>query len=258
MKKFWKLTMAAAMTVGLVACGSSASQEENKESANVLTVGISPDYKPYEYLDKNNEMKGFDIDMVELFEGYLKEDGEEITLEFKQMDFDNIITQIQGDQVDLGISGFTYSEDRKVEWSNPYLGTSQVAVLPADSEIATLDDLKGKSLVAQTGATGEQAAKEVEGAEVTGLKNVQDIMNALSAHQYDAAIVDLGVAKNYVANGEYKMLEGSLMDEKNYIIAKEGNKEVIDKMNKCIEKFLASEDYAKLCEKYDLSPLETE
>lgn len=257
MKKMMKAVAALGMAATLVACGGG-QQPKADDNANVLTIGISPDYKPYEYLDKNNEMQGFDIDMVALFEGYLSEEGEDITLEFKQMDFDNIITQIQGDQVDLGISGFTYSEDRKVEWSNPYLGTSQVAVLPADSDIASVEDLKGKSLVAQTGATGEEAAKEVEDAEVTGLKNVQDIMNALSAHQYDAAIVDLGVAKNYVANGEFKMLEESLMDEKNYIIAKEGNKEVIDKMNKCIEKFLASEEYKEMCEKYDLSPLETE
>ena len=36
-----------------------------------------------------------------------------------------------------------------------------------------------------------------------------------------------------------------------------GNKDVIKKINKCIKKFLASDDYAKLCKKYDLSPLET-
>lgn len=32
---------------------------------------------------------------------------------------------------------------------------------------------------------------------------------------------------------------------------------MINKMNTCIKKFLASDDYAKLCKKYDLSPLET-
>lgn len=255
MKKLLKVAAAVAMVTSLVACGSAQKEEK---SGNVLTIGISPDYKPYEYLDKENNMQGFDIEMVDLFQKYLEEEGEDVTLEFKQMDFDNIITQIQGDQVDLGISGFTYSEDRKVEWSNPYLGTSQVAILPADSEITSVEELKGKSIAAQTGATAEQAANDIEDAKVTGLKNVQDIMNALSAHQYDAAVVDLGVAKNYVANGEFKMLEESLLDEKNFIIAKEGNTEVIEKMNKCIEKFLASEDYAKLCEKYDLAPLETE
>lgn len=257
MNKLLKAGCALLVAAAMVGCSSGSAPKEESSDVKTLTIGISPDYQPYESLNTDGEMEGFDIDMVALFEDYLKEEeGVEYKLEFKQMDFDNIITQIQGDQVDLGISGFTYSEDREVEWSDPYLGTSQVAIVPVDSDIETLDDLKGKSLVAQTGATGEEAANEVEDAEVTGLKNVQDIMNALSAHQYDAAIVDLGVGKNYVENGEFKMLEGSLMDEKNYIIAKKGNTEVIEKINKCIEKFLASDDYAKMCEKYGLSPLE--
>lgn len=255
LQKVLALAGTATMAMSMVACGNSSSSTE--AAGKTLTIGISPDYEPYESLDKEGNIVGFDADMVKLFEGYLTEsEGEAYTLEFVQMDFDNIITQIQGDQVDLGISGFTYSEDRKVEWSNPYLGTSQVAVVPEGSSIASLDDLKGKKLVAQTGATGEVAANEVEDAEVVGLKNVQDIMNALAANQYDAAIIDLGVAKNYVENGKFVMLEGSLMDEQNYIIAKEGNTEVIALMNKCIEKFLASEDYSKMCEEYGLAPLE--
>lgn len=44
--------------------------------------------------------------------------------------------------------------------------------------------------------------------------------------------------------------------KKNYIIAKKGNKEVIGKINTCIEKFLASEDYQKLCDQYGLKKLE--
>ena len=118
------------------------------------------------------------------------------------------------------------------------------------------DQLVGKKLAAQTGATGEQAAKEVENADVVSMKNVQDIFNGLSSNQYDAAIVDLGVAKQYVSSGNFTQLNGSLMDEKNYVIAKKGNTKMIKLMNKCIKKFLASKDYDKLCKKYDLSPLE--
>lgn len=256
MKKLLKGLLVAAMALTVTACGGGEKEASSNET-KTLTVGISPDYAPYESLTTDNEIVGFDVDMVALFEQYLTEDeGVTYKLEFKQMDFDNIVTQIQGDQIDLGISGFTYAADRKVEWSDPYLGSSQVAVLPKGSSIKSVKDLQGKSLVAQTGATGEKAAKEVKGAKVTGLKNVQDIMNALSANQYDAAIVDLGVAKNYVTNGEFTMIDESLLDEKNYIIAKEGNTEVIEKINKCIAKFVASDDYTKLCEKYELTPLE--
>ena len=256
MKKFVKVALAAVMAVSVLGV-SSTSVMAKKSNKEVITVGISPDYKPYESLNKKNKMVGFDIDMVKWFGKYLsKEEGKKVTFQFKQMDFDNIVTQLQGDQVDLGISGFTYSEDRKVEWSEPYLGSSRVAVVPNGSDITSVDQLEGKSLVAQTGATGEKAAKDVKDAQVTGLKNVQDIMNALGANQYDAAVVDSGVAKQYAQSGQFTTLDGSLLDEKNYIIAKEGNKEMIDKVNKAIEAFIASDDYKKLCDKYDLTPIE--
>ena len=229
MKKIIKLGMVALTALTMAGCSSES------EDVKTITVGISPDYAPYESENKKGDIVGFDPDMMKCFEEYLSdEEGVTYKLEMKKMD-----------------------SKRKVEWSDPYLGSSQVAVIPKDSDIASTADLEGKSLVAQTGATGEAAAKEVKDAKVTGLKNVQDIMNALSANQYDAAIVDLGVAKNYVKSDEFKMLDESLMDEQNYIIAKKGNTDMIEKMNTCIKKFLASDDYAKLCKKYDLSPLET-
>ncbi|MBM6831903.1 substrate-binding periplasmic protein [Faecalicoccus acidiformans] len=253
--KFLKMGLAAAMAMGVVGCSSSAPAEET-EDQTVITIGISPDYEPYESLNTDNEMVGFDIDMVAWFEDYLNE-NEDISykFEFKQMDFDNIVTQIQGDQIDLGISGFTYEESRKVEWSEPYLGSAQVAVVPKGSDITSIDQLSGKSIAAQTGATGEQAAADA-GGEVTGLKNVQDIMNALSANQYDAAVIDSGVAKAYEESGNFTVLDGVLMDEKNYIIAKEGNTEMIDLINQCIEAFIASEDYQAMCEEYGLTAVE--
>ena len=259
---FVKTTAAAMMALTLGACSStatSASASSAGKETKTITIGISPDYAPYESLTKDGEIVGFDPDMVEIFEGYLNEEGDvTYDLQFKQMDFDNIIVQIQGDQVELGISGFSYDPDRLVEWSEPYLGSSQVIVLPADSDIKSADDLNGKAIAVQTGSTGEAAAQEIEGAEVTGLKSVQDIMNALSAHQFDAAVVDSGVAKNYVANGNFTMVEEPLVDEKNYIIAKQGNTEIIDLMNKCIEKFIASDEYTALCEEYGLTPVTNE
>lgn len=258
MKKLLKGLLVAVMALTVSGCGSTKDDEKNNQNETVtLTIGVSPDYAPYESLDTSGNIVGFDADMVKLFEGYLSEsEGKTYKLEFKQMDFDNIVTQIQGSQIDLGISGFTYSEERKVEWSNPYTATAQVAVMPKDTKIQSVSDLEGKKLAAQTGATGEIAAKAIKNADVVGMKNVQDIFNGLSAHQYDAAIVDLAVAKNYVESGNFTMLDSSLMDEKNYIIAKEGNKDVIGKMNTCIEKFLASDDYNKLCDQYGLKKLE--
>lgn len=251
MKKLFKGLLTCIMSLSLCACGGSTKDDKTVKS---ISVGISPDYAPYELKLTDGTIEGFDIDMMNLFEGYLKEiTGEEYKFELVEMEFDAIISQIQGDQVQVGISGFTYEESRKVEWSNPYLGTSQVAVFPAGSDIKSAADLEGKVIAAQTGATGEGVAKEIKDADVKSIGKVTDIFTGLAANQYDVAIVDLGVAKNYVANGNFEMLDEVLLDEANYIIAKEGNKEVIELMNKCIEKFLASEDYSTLCTKHGVT-----
>lgn len=252
MKKLFKSLLVLALALTVTACGNG----ESNDGVKSISVGISPDYAPYELKMTDGSIEGFDIDMMNLFEGYLKEiTGETYEFELVEMEFDGIISQLQANQVEVGISGFTYDEKRVVEWSDPYLGTSQVAVFPKGSTIKSVDDLKGKTIAAQTGATGESVAKEIENADVKSISKVTDIFNGLAANQYDAAIVDLGVAKNYVANGNFEMLDEVLLDEKNYIIAKQGNKEIIELMNKCIDKLLASDDYQTLCTKHGLAPL---
>ncbi|MFQ6791892.1 MAG: transporter substrate-binding domain-containing protein [Thomasclavelia sp.] len=254
MKKLFKSLLVVALMFTMTACGKG---DDSSKDSVTLTIGISPDYPPYESLDTDGNIIGFDADMVALFEDYLtEEEGVEYKLEFKQMDFNNIVTSLQGDQLDLGISGFTYDEKRKVEWSDPYTATAQVAVMPSDTNIKSVSDLEGKKIAAQTGSTGEDAAKAVKNADVVSMDDVQDIFTGLAAHQYDVAIVDIAVGQNYVNNGNFVYLDETLMDEENYIIAKKGNTEVIEKINKCIEKFLASDDYDQLCEKYGLKQLE--
>ena len=84
---------------------------------------------------------------------------------------------------------------------------NEIRDLKLEQGKTSIEQLEGKSLAVQTGSTGEKAANEVKDAKISGLKSVQDIMNALAAHQYDAAIVDSGVAKNYVNNSDILISE---------------------------------------------------
>ena len=52
------------------------------------------------------------------------------------------------------------------------------------------------------------------------------------------------------------MLDEALLDENNFIIAKEGNDEMIALVNKAIEKFIASDDYKTLCDEWEIKGLE--
>lgn len=242
--KIFKAAIAAASVLSLTACSStSASATASTAPAKNIVIAISPDYPPFDTLSADGQLEGFDYDMGEWLFNWLNENGYNYTHEWKQMSFDTIISAIQTDQVDLGISGFTYADDRKVLFSDPYYDSAQVAVVAADSTITSKDDLKGKTIGAQLGSTGETCANEIEGANVKAVEDMGIIMESLKSGSIDAAILDIAVAENYVASGNFKMLDGSLLDENVYVIAKEGNTDLMDPINKALAAFLASDDF---------------
>ncbi|MBR4454947.1 MAG: transporter substrate-binding domain-containing protein [Solobacterium sp.] len=273
MNRLFRSAIAAAALLSLTACGTSTSAgapaataaadakepaaaetaaAEPKAESKTILIGISPDYPPYDDLNADGSITGYDYDMGEWIFNWLSENGYNYKHEWKQMSFDTIISALQADQVDLGISGFTYDSERKVLFSEPYHESAEVALVTKDSALASIDDLTGKTIGAQLGTTGETCANEIEGAKVQAIEDMGICVESLKGGAYDAVIMDLPVAENYMKTGDYKILEGTLLDEQNYIIAKEGNDELMDAVNEAIRAFLESDDCAKLNEKYGL------
>lgn len=261
MKKFVSAAITAILTLSLTACGSGSTASTSASSsaassasgkAQNIVIGISPDYPPFDDLTTSGDLTGFDYDMGEWVFTWLNENGYSYTHEWKQMSFDTIISAIQTDQVDLGISGFTYAEDRKVLFSDPYYDSAQVALVTADSPITSTDELKGANLGCQLGSTGETVAEELSPDHTTAVEDMGIAVETLKSGGYDAVILDIAVAKNYAATGNFKMLDDVLLDESTHIIAKEGNTELMDAVNKALAAFLASDDCAKLKEQYGL------
>lgn len=249
-----KLALTAGMTLGLVACSSSTTattsttDTSSTEEAQTIVIATSPDYPPYENLE-NGEMVGFDMDMVEWLFNWMNENGYNYEYEWKQMSFDTIVTALQADQVDLGVAGFVYNETRaeNASFSDPYYESGQVVLLNADSDITSVDDLVGKNIGAQSGTTGEECAKEIEGATLTSIQDATILVETLKAGSIDAVILEKPVAENYAENGEYKVLDEMLKEEKNYIItAKEGKEDLLSAVNEAIAAFKESEDYTTL------------
>ncbi len=249
-----KAGLAAVMALSLAACGGSSADKPASDTAEKqkIIIGISPDYPPYDDLNADGSITGFDYEMGEWLFNWMNENGYNYDHEWKQMSFDTIISAIQADQVDLGISGFTYDEKRKVLFSEPYHESAEVAVVNEDSEMTTVEDLKGKTIGAQLGTTGESCANEIEGADVKAIQDMSICLESLKGGAYDAVILDLPVAENWVNSGGFKILEGKLLDEQNYVIAKEGNDELMNAVNEAIKAFLESDDCKALKEKYGL------
>lgn len=272
MKTYNKVLHTVSLTVlslSLVGCASSSSSSSSAAtaaasaapvtedfasqlvSANTITVGISPDYPPFESYATDGSLQGFDVDMGNELAQYF---GEGYTVEFVSMSFDTIITAVQSGQVDLGISGFTYDADRQVAFSDPYLSSAQVVLVQKDSGITALADLDGKSIAAQAGSTGESAAETLENSTYTGVTDAQVMIEALKTGAYDGIVLDQAVAENYVSsNSDLTIIEEPLLVEETCIIAKEGNDALLTKVNEALASYMATDAYTANKTKWELN-----
>lgn len=220
--------------------------------ANTLVVGISSDYPPFESLDDNGNIVGFDADMATYLASVITtSDGTPYHVEFVNMDFHNIISALQLDQIDLGIAAFSYSPERKCTFSEPYYSSAQVVAVRADSDFTSIADLNGKLVVAGEGTVGYQAATEmIEGAEVTNAGgSYLTMFEMVRTGQCDAIVADSTVAQTYVDSGNFKIIDTLTSDEL-CVTVKEGNDVLVEAVNKAIDQFMASGEYENLREKW--------
>lgn len=257
MKKLVKLLCSVLCLFTLCACGNSEQEETTfansllKEGA--IIVGTSPDYPPFETLDAKGELIGFDIDMMNGLIDYINEQqGTELKVEFKQMDFGNIIGALQANQIDIGLSGFTYDPERECAFSTPYLNSKQVIITREDTGIKSAADLSGKKVGAGLATTGAAAVEEIEGAELTQPGDYTVMFQALKAGQLDAIVCDEAVGNNYVASMGFIKCEEALIDESMSIIANSDNTFVMEAINKAIDAYITTDEYQNLLVKWEL------
>ena len=83
-----------------------------------IKVGISADFPPFEYYNENEELYGFDVDLM----NYI---GERIgfDIEFVNVSFDQLFSAVMDGEVTCAISGIAITEERKnvIDYTIPYL-----------------------------------------------------------------------------------------------------------------------------------------
>ncbi len=126
---------------------------QKADDSDKLVVLTNSGYPPYEIVDTDGTLTGFDI---ELMEAIAAEMGVEI--EWHDVAFEGIIASIQAGEADFAIAGLSPTEERKesVDFSDVYYNadsglTNFLVFDPNDYTITGLDDLNGLVVGAQTG-----------------------------------------------------------------------------------------------------------
>lgn len=247
MKKIMAVLLVAVMcAASLTACGNSSDSGEGDK----LVVGTNATFPPFEYVGDNGEPDGFDIALIKAIGGKL---GMEV--EIQDMEFESLITAI-GSKIDVAIAGMTIEPDRleAVDFSEPYYDATQFVIVPAGSNIASAEDLKGKTMGGQIGTTGVSTIEGIEGAKAQAYNKAVDAVNDLINGRLDAVILDKDPAQVFADKFADKVvaLDGSDFEfvAEQYAIAMPKGGELTAKVNQALVELKADGTFDALVDEY--------
>ena len=233
---------------GLIALAVGTAQAQNKE----LVVGSSATYRPFAYETPTKEIVGYDIDII-------KAVAQKAGLQIKIVNtpWTGIFAALNNGDVDLVISGVTINEKRKqsYDFTTPYFEARQLIAVNKDSTVKGLKDLAGKKVAVVTGSTADDISSREFGKTSPDIRRFEStpvIISELANGGVDAAIGDNGVIA--FRTQEHKQLktvsDASFPKEYFGIVVKQGNKALLDKLNKGLATAKTDGTYAQIYKKW--------
>ena len=255
MKKAAALLMCALMVMGLAACSSKDdAKETGGEKKEVLTVGLSADYPPFEFyaeVDGQRTLVGSDVELAKYIAEKL-----DMELELVDMSFDGLIGSLAADKFDLVISGMSIRPDRDCLFSDPYYTADQALLVKAGNEdkYASLDDLKGEKIGGQMGALQADLANQYAGEDSAQIvNNVQDMVMMVVEGKLDGMFCEKCVAQSAIAkNSDLVIANVEVPTETNNIAVcmKTGDTEMAEKINPIIAEVVEKNLYGEWMAQY--------
>ena len=174
--------------------------EETSALPSKIVIGLDDTFAPMGFKNEKGEIVGFDIDLAKEVAKRLN-----IEVEFKSINWDSKILDLNSGSIDLIWNGLTITPERTEEtaMSKPYMSNNQSIVVRANSNIKTKSDLNGKIVGVQNQSSGEEtvvksgANKDFK--EFKGYAQYDQAFLDLDAKRIDAIVIDEMFAK-YIKN----------------------------------------------------------
>lgn len=188
-KKVLALTMAALMAASLTACGGGSTAAttaaatdaattaadttaadttadaaadttaaDTAKSDKVYKIATDTTFAPFEFENENGEMVGVDLDILKA----IAED-QGFQYDLVVAGFSAAVTGLEAGEYDGVIAGMSINPEReeKYDFSEPYYDSGVGMAVAADSDIASYDDLNGKTVAAKIGTEGCSFAESI-------------------------------------------------------------------------------------------------
>ncbi len=227
-----------ALLIAVAGLSLAGCKEDGGEGADsgkkVIIVGTEPTFEPFEFRDSNNQIIGFDVDLVRAIAA-----DQELEVQFKDFPFDSLIPALNSGQIDMIASGLSITDERKqtIDFSDPYIEAGlALAVRKNETEIKSSADLKGKTAAVQRGATGALQADKLKAdgmlVEIKTYPTVALAMMELTRGGADVVINDRPTSEAYIARQgkDVKLLDETLVSDQYGFGFKKGS-ELRNKVN---------------------------
>jgi len=243
--------IAAALAVALVAGAAEAGQK--------VKIGTEGAYPPFNSIDKDGNLVGFDVDIAKAVCAAAK-----FECEFVVQDWDGIIPGLIAKKYDAIVASMSITEERKqkVGFTDKYYNTPAkfVARKGANLQI-TKDGLKGKVVAVQRATIHENFLRDNFGDVVTvnSYATQDEAYLDLVSGRADAGIADsVAIMDGFLNTDQGKDFQfyGPDFNEPKWfgegvgIAVRKGDKELLEQLNAAIKKIRSDGTYKKINAKY--------
>lgn len=257
MKKIVCIALALLLTAALTV-PALADEVDDIKKAGVLTVALSPDFSPMEFVDSTKtgqeQYVGFDVSLAQFIAGELG-----VALEIQAMNFDACQTAVAMDAVDLSISGYSWTESRaeNFELSDYYYAgdneTEQVLLIrAADAEKYTsAEAFDGLDVGAQNASLQQMLVEEqLPGANLKIIGEIGVGVMELQAANIEALAVAKGNGEQIIANNPDLVIcdwqfEVAAEYEANVVMLHKGETALLAAVNEALAKAYAAGYYGE-------------
>ena len=222
-------------------------------AAQTLRFATEASYPPFEFVDSDNKIQGFDVDLANAL---CKE--MDATCTFTNQAFDSLIPSLKFRRFDAVMAGMDITPDREkqVLFTKPYYDNSALFIAQK-GKIADVAALKGKKVGVQNGTTHQKYLTDKH-PEITTVPydSYQNAILDLKNGRVDAVFGDTAVVNEWLKQNANLAPLGEKVTDKDYfgtglgIAVRQGNSELQGKFNAALEKIKADGTYKTIYSKW--------
>lgn len=222
-------------------------------AAEKIRFATEASYPPFEFMDANNQIRGFDIDLANAL---CKEMQAECT--FSHQGFDSLVPGLKFRRFDAAIAAMDVTPERQqqVAFTNTYYDNS-AQFIAIKGKVADLNALKGQRVGMQNGTTHQKFLLDKHAdMKPVAYDSYQNAILDLKSGRINAVFGDTAVVAEWLKKNDDLTTVGDKINDDAYfgtgfaIAVNQKNTDLRDRLNAALEKIKQNGAYQAVYDKW--------